>query len=445
MKARQRAVRDIFGIFGTRAAWSAMGVVSGVILARWLGPHDRGILTLALLLPSTVVTFVKLGISQANVYYINREREPVVQVASNAVALALVSGAVAAVVVWLVRGILLATVLRGVPDWAVALALVRVPLLLLDNYLYGILQATGKFGVYNVRLLLSEVLRLVLVTVSLVVFHWGLFAAVCIYTLVGAVNVTWLSVAIRRQIPFTLAVNRPLLLRQLSFGVKSYIQTVTSHLLLRVDVYLVSYFLTPSDTAFYALALHFTEMVLEFPQAVGLVLFPRLTSLPEEQVHRLTAQACRRTLLMTAPAALALAVLGPYVITLWYGEPYAPAGAPLPWAAVGVAAMSIFVIVTRDFTSRGNQRVNIIAGLFALVSNVALNFFLIPRFGIVGAAQATAISYSGACVVLLAFYVFASRISVVEVLVPKIDDLRYLWRTARQGFARTLPRSEHED
>jgi O-antigen/teichoic acid export membrane protein len=186
--------------------------------------------------------------------------------------------------------------------------------------------------------------------------------------------------------------------------------------------------------AFYALALHFTEMVLEVPQAIGLVLFPQLASLPEEEVHRLTAQTCRRTLIVTAPAALALGLLGPWVITLWYGEPFAPAGGPLPWAAIGVAMMSIFVILTRDFTSRGYQAVNIVAGLLALASNIALNTVMIPAYGIVGASQATAISYTGACAILLAFFLASSRMPLTSVLVPTAEDARYF----RQTMARLL-------
>ena len=110
----------------------------------------------------------------------------------------------------------------------------------------------------------------------------------------------------------------------------------------------------------------------------------------EQRIHELTAQTCRRTLVVTIPAAAALALLGPWAITLWYGQPYAPAGAPLPWAAVGVSMMSIFVIITRDFTARGKQRVNTAAGLLALATNIALNVYLIPRQGIVGASLRSA-------------------------------------------------------
>jgi O-antigen/teichoic acid export membrane protein len=436
-RTRDRLVRDIVGVFGTRAVWALLGAISGVILARWLGPHDRGVLALVLVLPATVMTLAKFGITQANVYFINREKAPVERVMANCMLLAVVLSFIAVTAVWLLRGTLQTSVLRDVPPWAVILALARVPLLLVDNYLYGVLQAVGKFALYNTRLLISELVRVVLVVVTVMVLGLGLPAAVATYTVIAAVMVTWLINAMRREIRFTPSAIDPVLLkRQLAFGAKSYVQTTAAHLLLRIDVYMVAYFLGVSETAFYVLALHFTELVLEIPQAIGLVLYPKLASMPEERAHQLTAQACRRTLLVTAPVALLLATIGPYMITLWYGRPYAPAGAPLPWAAVGVIAMSIFVTLTRDFTSRGRQQINIVAGTMALAANVAMNVFLIPALGIVGAAIATAISYSGACVLLLVFYCLESGISWIDVLIAKPEDIRFYWEMLRRAFVR---------
>jgi O-antigen/teichoic acid export membrane protein len=169
---------------------------------------------------------------------------------------------------------------------------------------------------------------------------------------------------------------------------------------------------------------------------VGLVLYPRLATLPKEEVHRLTAQTCRRTLLLTGLCALAVTVLGPWVIVLWYGADYAPAGDPLGLLCIGALAWSIYVILTRDFTSHGRQLVNIAAGLPALILNVILNFVLIPQFGILGAAMSTAISYSLACVVLLIFYLPWSGVPLRDILIPRGDDFRYFWTLAGRALQR---------
>jgi O-antigen/teichoic acid export membrane protein len=249
---------------------------------------------------------------------------------------------------------------------------------------------------------------------------------------VNVFNLSWLVLSMRRTVPFGFHINGGLLRSQLSFGAKSYVQTLTSHMLLRSDIYMVSYFLGPAQTAFYSLALRFTEMVLEIPQAVGLVLYPRLASSPEHEIHRLTAQACRRTVLVTFICAALLVAFGPFIIVLWYGKPYAPAADPLPWAALAALAMSVFVILTRDFTSRNRQAINIAAGFPALVLNIVLNWFMIPALGIVGAAMATAISYSLACLILLSFYLPRAGLSIFDVLVANREDIAFLWDTTRR-------------
>ena len=84
------------------------------------------------------------------------------------------------------RDNLLHKVLKDVPDWALLLALVRVPLLLLDNYLYSVLQATGQFGLYNTPpAAAARRLRLVLVAIFVMGLNMGLPAAVATYTFIG--------------------------------------------------------------------------------------------------------------------------------------------------------------------------------------------------------------------------------------------------------------------
>jgi O-antigen/teichoic acid export membrane protein len=435
-----KAIRDTVGIFVTRFIWSGMGLISGIALTRYLGPENRGILTMLVqVIPSTVVTLTKLGVSQATVYYVNRKDASVNQVASNSVTLALTLGGSAAVLLWLFRGSMATNVLKEIPTWALAIALLRLPLLLLDNFLFGVLQATGQFGLYNVRLLVSEAIKLVLVVI-IVLLDLGLFAAIWLYTIIQVVNIAWLMISMRRTIRFSLGFDGRLLRNMLAFGVRSYVQTVIQNLLQRVDQYLVQAAQGPAQVGFYSLGVHLIETLGELPQAIGLVLYPRLATLGEEEMHRLTAQTCRRTLLLVVPAAVALTVFGPYIITLLYGAAFAPAGAPLLWLAVGNAALAIFVIVTRDFTARSKQAVNTVAGVIALIINVALNLYTIPRYGIVGAAFATAVAYTVACVILIGFFCTESGLPVVTVLVPQVEDARYFLSLARRGLGRVRAR-----
>jgi O-antigen/teichoic acid export membrane protein len=416
----------MLGVFGSRIGVAMLGTLTGIILARGLGPHDRGLLALVLLLPSTLMTLTKFGITQANVYCVRREGASLDKVASNSLLLAIVLGAVCSGLAWLFRDFLLSTVLGGVPPWALALALWRLPLLLIDNYFWGVLQAMGNFSLYNRRTIAGASLILLLVAGVRFTSGIDLWSAVLIYASVTTLVVVSLLIATRRQIPFGLRPDTALLGHQVRFGLKSYTQVLTMHFLFRSDIYLVSYFLGPAETAFYSLALHFTEIILEIPQAVGWVVYPQMASLQKTDVHRLTAQACRRTILLTATGGVGAVTLGPIIIPMWYGGAFAAASKPLVFATFGAVMMSVFTILSRDFTSRNRQRVNIQAAAVALISNFAFNVYLIPAYGIVGAALATSLAYTLAAIMLLIPFRVEAGIGIRETLLPTPDDLRFI-------------------
>jgi len=419
--------RDVFGTYGTSALRIGLGTIVGVITARVLGPHNRGVFSLVYLLPATVATLAKLGLAQASVYSIRRDRMPPERVVANALLAALVVGGVFVLLAFVLRHRLLATVLRGVPEWAMLIALPVIPLLLFESYFFGILQALGRFGLCNARLLIETVLLVLGMLIFLVGFGGGLGAAILVVLCVQVLLDAWLLVTVWRWFPSSWKLDLPLLGREIRFGLKSHIQVLAQHLHLRADAYLVAYFLDPAQVAFYVLAVRLAEFMLDIAEAVGVVLYPRLASLGDGAMHELTAQACRRTLLLTTIGGVLLSLFGPAVIVLWYGAAYAPAGRPLRLVAVGVVTMSIFVLLTRNFTSRNKQQVNIVAGFIALVGNIVLNLFAIPAMGIVGAALASLISYAAATALLIGFFLRESHLSVWDVLLAKPEDLRFFW------------------
>ena len=99
---RKLVFDNVFTLGGTHdARWEAMqthvplalhhrpwrvfflGLGTGIITARLLGPHDRGLFALLLLLPQTLVAFAKMGVAQANVYHIRKRHVPIETVASS--------------------------------------------------------------------------------------------------------------------------------------------------------------------------------------------------------------------------------------------------------------------------------------------------------------------------------------------------------------------------
>jgi O-antigen/teichoic acid export membrane protein len=441
-RGARKLAADVSGTFGTRLITMGFGLVTGIVTARALGPENRGIFGLVCMFPASLVTLTKLGQGISSVYFIRREKEDVRAVASNLVVIALLTAVVLLVATYLLRFVLLESILRGVPLWALLTTLPLLPTLLLESHLYGVLQATDRFRVYNTRLLAESVITMTGMILALVVFQAGLAGALGVAVGVRLCMTLWVVWTIHRESPLSLHFDLPLFRRMIRYGLKSHVQTIAAHFHFKADIYLVAYFLAPAEVAFYSIAARLAEHLLWFPQALGMALFPRLAGSDVADAHRLTASAVRQTLVASAVPAALLAVGAPFLITTWYGPEYAPTVEPLRWVCLGIVMMSLYVLLTRNFTSRNRQGVNIFAAYLALGGNLILNLFMIPRYGIVGAAISSACSYTAATLVLLVWFVRESGLPASDVLVLKRSDVvtwkrlaSALWSDARPAKA----------
>jgi O-antigen/teichoic acid export membrane protein len=331
--------------------------------------------------------------------------------------------------------LLLDSILRGVPLWALLAVLPLLPTLLLESHLYGVLQATDRFRVYNTRLVAESIFTLTGMSLALLVFRLGLPGALGVAVAVRLCMTLWVVATIHRGSPLTWHFDRALFGRMWRYGLKSHAHTIAAHFHFKADIYLVAYFLAPAEVAFYSIAARLAEHLLWFPQAVGMALFPRLAGSRPADAHRMTAAAVRQTLVLSLIPALVLAGFGRFLLVLWYGPEYEPAAAPLRWVCVGIVMMSLYVLLSRNFTSRNRQGINIFSAYLALGGNLLLNLVMIPRYGIVGAAMATACSYSVATVLLLVLFLRESRLSVSEVLLLKRSDIAGWRRLAASAWA----------
>lgn len=149
------------------------------------------------------------------------------------------------------------------------------------------------------------------------------------------------------------------------------------------------------ELGLYSAALRLSETTYVIPTAIVTAVFPHIVQSRAEGADVYEARLGTLFSLMTA-LALALAVVltlvaGPVVRTL-FGPSYA---ASAPILAVHIwTALFVFwgVVGSAWFVTEGLTRIATVRSLQGAVLNVALNLWLIPRHGALGAAVATLIS-----------------------------------------------------
>ena len=433
--SRSRFARDVAQVLGGQVVMTVLGVGTGVITARALGPHDRGLFQMLVLLPTMLSNFAKLGIPQAAVYSVRRRGASPSAVVSNALWFAVVFGVVMAVVCYAGRDWLLGRVMKGAPEDALVPMLVLLPFVLLQVYLLGIVQALERFHEYNFQQVVPNVLALVGMAVVLLWMRAGLLGAVLMQAGIVVFVTVWLAVRVHRLAPIRARFDGPLGREMLAFGGKSYLQTLAATLHLRIDQYMIGYLLDPAQVGLYAVAVNLTNLLLRVPDALGTVLFPRLAGASEERAHTATAEVCRLTVGLVVLGALGFVVAGPTAIPLLFGARFDGAIAPMLVLLPGIVMMSLYLILSRNFTSRNRQQVNIIAAALALGINVGSNLWLIPHWGIVGAALSSCLSYGVAAIVLLVAFVRESGMSLPSVLWLRPSEVRQTLQQLRKRLA----------
>ena len=86
--------------------------------------------------------------------------------------------------------------------------------------------------------------------------------------------------------------------------------------------------------------------------------------------------------------------VGPDLVRLMTAAEFHPAGAVTPWIALGVMCQGVYLVGSIGLIiTRKTSRYPLSTGI-AAATNLAANAFLIPRYGLLGAAWANAASYT---------------------------------------------------
>lgn len=174
------------------------------------------------------------------------------------------------------------------------------------------------------------------------------------------------------------------------------------------DRIMIGKMMTDADVGFYTTAATVSMMWLFVPNAIIKSFRPTIMEYKEkgdEQMYRRRLEQLMSSVFwLSVGVALVLTVLGELAIRLLYGEAYLPAAAPLVilvWSTVfAVTSMSRQIWILSE---NKNKYVKHFSFLGASL-NVVLNLFLIPVWGIWGAAMATLVTEFLICVIAPFFF-----------------------------------------
>jgi len=368
-----------------------INLVTGVITARVLSVTGRGELAAIILWPQFLAFALTLGLPSALLYNLKRypERAPLV------FSSALILGMGMSFLATLVGILLIPHWLDEYPPEVVRFAqwnMLFAPLVMLNLLFASALQAREEFAFYNTARYLPPLLTLLALGLLTLLQDLTPFSAALSYGLSSVPIFFWMLARLWRYYRPVWRGLSSLLKRHLSYGLRSYGIDLSGTLARQLDQALVVGLLSPAMMGLYVVALSSARILEVFPTAMVMVLFPKASGRPVEEILVLTGRATRVGTAMILVAAVGLSLLGPWILSLLYGQEYQGAVTVFRLLVFEVMLGGTAFVLAQAFMAMGRP------GILALLQGVGLGLavllllVLVPRYGLEGAGIALLIS-----------------------------------------------------
>jgi len=409
--------------FVSTVAFAVLSLANMMIIARSLGPEGRGAVSLLVSIVGLTAMACCLGVHESNANLGCRNPETRAVLAVNSLVLATVFGAIGVAAVLVLRHVLPRTT-ADIPVGVVLVALVGIPLAILMYYLSVLVRAAGAMRVANVALVLPAVVAVCGNAVLALTGHVSVPTAL----------VTWLAAQALGDAVLFLYIwshdgpARPhlgLARIAVAFGLRAQLGAVMISATYRLDQWVLGAFTGTTALGYYAVAVSWSEVLFYLPTALALVMRPHFVRATREEAAVRAASVFRIGLLVTVPIAAGTILLAPVLCAGVFGQEFAPAEPLLQVVALGGFGIVAFKVLGNALIAQGNPLRESASIGVAFVLTVVLDFVLIPKYGAMGAAVASAVAYLIGGLTMCMFFarVFALR---WRSLMPRPSDVKLL-------------------
>lgn len=163
----------------------------------------------------------------------------------------------------------------------------------------------------------------------------------------------------------------------------------------RIDQVMIGEMIDDANVGYFSVATRFVEILIFIPMILAQTISPVLTKIrtqSEQEYVRKSQQFMNMSLWVSMLAAAATSAISYWLVLYLFGEAYLPAVVILQIMSFKVASLALSNTAGSMLVIEGLQKYAIWRDVLGCVVCVALNWFLLPRYGVVAAAVISIIS-----------------------------------------------------
>ena len=361
------------------------GYIVNIFLGKLLGPNNYGVYGIIVSLITVVNLTQTAGLPQAVAKFSAENEERSEEVLKSGLTIQFFSTSFASLIIFLFA-LPISQILKDASLTSyIQLSALIFPLYgifsLYLNYYNG-LHAFGKQSLMNVLYSITKLL-----TILILVYFFHIYGAI-----IGFIISSFIPLLFWFHIPRAVK-NFPYKILVL-FSLPLVVIAIFANLLQSIDLFFIKAITTSNNNVgFYTANQNIVEIPYYAAISLATVLFPSISRKLSKNLHdearELIAKALRFALLILIPSILLISATSGRLLSFLYSVAYHPGASSLSILVIGSGFFTLFIILTTIISSAGSPGKSAILSILGVAISSILCLFLIPSFGLNGAALST--------------------------------------------------------
>ncbi len=409
-----RFSKKVFITVFIRISALLIGLVATSITTHYLKGEGRGIFSVLQTIVLFGFHFGELGYTYGNLYFAGLYPKRIPQILINGFYHSIFIGLI---IVALVQGVfkICPTYFKGIDNSLLFIySMIIIPLMLFNfiQYIFVGNQETYKFPLMDIFL---KVMLLFVAFFSFVIFdgYIKLYSIVALFSHIALV--IFLFIWQYKEKTLSKLKFKPdfkLFKDMRNYGIKSYIILFLSITTMRVNIFIMNYFLGNETTGYYGLAVQVSEWALFIPVNIGILLFGK--KVRENLDKRYVFKVLGITGIVTIAICIAGVFLSKPLFPLIFGNEFSKSYLPFVYLLPSVVFGGLYHVLHGFYSGSGLPKFFPILWIFVFIINVTLSYILIPQYKMIGGAISITISYTVLSITLIMFLLFKKDLNIKE-------------------------------
>ena len=383
-----------------------LGMVNQILLGRFLGPGDYGLLNLGLSVIMIASILPVFGLGPGLVQFIPfnitlGRQDKVIGGIDFSFKFCLAVGALVSLVVFFLSKWIAIEIFHDA-NLEVVIKILCISLTFTAFYRLAQGLPAGfrqpKYKLYN-EFIIMKLLRIAVFLIAIFV-GYKLLGALAAYIVAKlSASVGYLFIYYRRFYPSLNCKHKDRSAKRdlLSLSWPLFLTGFTALFISHTDKIVLGIYMTSSDIGIYTAALTLASSVYFIHSSFRYLFLPTIAEYFAREdipgIQKLFSSVTKWIFLLTFPVVIYLFFFSEDVIQLIYGGAFTRGYLALFILSVGYASIGITGLTGEILVATRRTRLNLLNEVIGAGSNVGLNILLIPRYGIIGAAIATSASF----------------------------------------------------